>query len=107
MRLPTSLVVLAAISSVSATPRNVTYDPLKQLALDTRTLERAENAHLVLGTPAKDARTPLFRAAGAGENSANNLYPSVRWDEREQLLKLWHKILLADAVAIAQLAAHS
>ena len=85
----------------AATPRIVPRDPLKQLVLDTRVIARTENARLVLGSPAKDPRNPLFQADRPWENSTNNLYPNVLWDEEEQIFKLWYKNVLADKPVIA------
>lgn len=101
MRIP--LIFLAAAVAAIAAPRQVGYDPLKQLVLDSRTIERLENARLVLGQPVKDPRNPLFKADRPWENSTNNLYPNVRWDEQDQVFKLWYKNVLADADAIAQM----
>lgn len=85
----------------AGTPRIVPRDPLKQLVLDTRVVASTENARLVLGTPAKDPRNPLFQADRPWENSLNNLYPNVLWDEQEQTFKLWYKNVLADKPVIA------
>ena len=75
----------------------------KHLLLDSRVVETAENARLVLGTPQKHPDNPLFQADKPWENSMNNLYPNVIWDEDEQLFKLWYKCVLADKEVIAQM----
>lgn len=104
----TRVVLLLALAwhlapAFAATPRLVPRDPLKQLVLDTRVIARTENARLVLGSPAKDPRNPLFQADRPWENSTNNLYPNVLWDEEEQIFKLWYKNVLADKSVIAQM----
>jgi len=81
----------------------VTTQPQKHLLLDSRLIERVENAALVLGTPEKHAGNPLFQADKPWENSMNNLYPNVVWDEEEQVFKLWYKCVLADKDVIAQM----
>ncbi|OYW70501.1 MAG: hypothetical protein B7Z37_30520, partial [Verrucomicrobia bacterium 12-59-8] len=88
---------------------DVPLDPLsaaqrqKHLLLDSRVVEQATNARLVLGTPQKHPANPLFQADKPWENSMNNLYPNVIWDEEEQLFKLWYKCVLADKEVIAQM----
>lgn len=75
----------------------------KHLLLDSRVVEEARNATLVLGTPQKHPANPLFQADKAWENSLNNLYPNVVWDEDAQLFKMWYKCVLADKEVIAQM----
>lgn len=94
---------LVAPSLFAAGTRQVPLDPLKQLVLDTRVIARADHARLVLGSPIKDARNPLLPADRPWENSTNNLYPNVLWDEPERTWKLWYKNVLADKDAIARM----
>jgi D-alanyl-D-alanine dipeptidase len=75
----------------------------KHLLLDSRVVESAVNARIVLGTPQKHPANPLFQADKPWENSMNNLYPNVIWDEDEQIFKLWYKCVLADKEVIAQM----
>ncbi|MCX6852872.1 MAG: M15 family metallopeptidase [Verrucomicrobia bacterium] len=75
----------------------------KHLLLDSRVVDAAVNARLVLGTPQKHPANPLFQADKPWENSMNNLYPNVIWDEDEQVFKLWYKCVLADKEVIAQM----
>lgn len=91
------------VAALAAPPGHVPLDPLKQLVLDSRVIARSENARLVLGTPVKDPRNPLMRADQPWENSTNNLYPNLLWDEQEQIFKLWYKDVLADKEAIAKM----
>ena len=90
-------------SFVGAAPRQIGYDPLKQLVLDTRVIEDAKNARLTLGTPVKEPRNPLMPADKPWENATNNLYPNVLWDEQEKVFKIWYKNVLADKDVIAQM----
>ncbi len=75
----------------------------KHLLLDSRVVEEVANARLVLGTPQKHPANPLIQADKPWENSMNNLYPNVIWDEDAQLFKLWYKCVLADKDVIAQM----
>lgn len=73
------------------------------LLLDSRVVENAENAKLVLGTPIKDPRNPLMPSDQPWENATNNYYPNVLWDNEAHAWKLWYKDVLADNDAIAQM----
>lgn len=75
----------------------------KLLVLDSRVIESAENAKLMPGTVTKHAGNPLFQADKPWENSLNNLYPNVIWDEEHAVFKMWYKCVLADKEAIAQM----
>lgn len=93
--------LLLASPLPGAAPERVPLDPLKQLVLDTRVIARTDQARLVLGSPVKEPRNPLLPADRPWENSTNNLYPNVHWDEQERIWKLWYKDVLADKDAIA------
>ena len=75
----------------------------KHLLLDSRVVEEVANARLILGTPQKHPANPLFQADKPWENSMNNLYPNVIWDEEAQIFKLWYKCVLAEIEVIAQM----
>lgn len=75
----------------------------KHLLLDSRVVAEAVNARLVLGKPEKHPANPVFQADKPWENSLNNLYPNVIWDEVEQVFKMWYKCVLADKDVIAQM----
>ncbi|MCF7786091.1 MAG: M15 family metallopeptidase [Prosthecobacter sp.] len=84
---------------------DIPIEPLqaKHLLLDSRVVQETLNAKLILGTPQKHPANPLIQADKPWENSMNNLYPNVIWDEDAQLLKLWYKCVLADKEVIAQM----
>jgi hypothetical protein len=84
-------------------PHLVAPDPAKLLMLDTRVIDHAENARLVLGMPVKEPRNPLLPADQPWENATNNYYPNVLWDAGERVWKLWYKDVLADPEAIAKM----
>jgi hypothetical protein len=75
----------------------------KLLVLDTRVIESAENARLMPGTVTKHESNPLFQADKPWENSMNNLYPNVIWDDAEKVFKMWYKCVLADNDAIRKM----
>jgi len=97
------LVGLLCRAAAGGDPALVPPDPAKQLVLDARLIDSARNARLVLGTPVKDAHNPLFQADKPWENSLNNLYPNLLWDEEQRVFKLWYKCVLADKEAIAKM----
>jgi len=105
MRYSVALLGILMLLSLSATQAGevttVKPDEHKYLLLDRRLVETTTNAKLVLGTPIKAAENPLFQADQPWENSLNNLYPNVLWDEQEQVFKLWYKCVLADKEVIA------
>ncbi|MEZ0276651.1 MAG: hypothetical protein ACAH88_17195, partial [Roseimicrobium sp.] len=95
-----ALAILAGTVVRAAEPAVVPPDDSKLLALDTRLFVQTRNARLVPGKVVKDPRNPLFQADKPWENSMNNLYPNVLWDEEEKCFKLWYKCVLADKEAI-------
>ena len=104
MQLPsTRLTFLIHAMSGLALVSNLQAQPQKYLMLDTRVIERVENAKLVLGSPVKHEGNPVIQADKPWENSMNNLYPNVIWDEQEKIFKLWYKCVLADKEVIAQM----
>lgn len=105
MRFPALLVALSALSSdlPAVEPSLLRPSPRKHLVFDPRVIHTAQNAKLVLGSPEKAAENPLFVADKPWENSLNNLYPNVLWDESEKVFKLWYKCVLADKEVIAKM----
>ena len=104
---PLLLVVVFPLALSAAEPQGVAPDPAKLLMLDTRVIEQAENARLVLGAAEKEPRNPLLRADAPWENTTNNYYPNVLWDAEEKGWKLWYKDVLADKEMIARMDAPS
>jgi len=75
----------------------------KLLVLDSRVIEHVENARLMPGSVTKHHGNPLFQADKPWENSLNNLYPNVIWDDESKIFKMWYKCVLADRDAIDQM----
>jgi len=95
------LMLLSLSGTQAGDVSTVDPDEHQYLLLDRRLVATATNAELVLGVPTKAAENPLFQADRPWENSLNNLYPNVLWDEQEQVFKLWYKCVLADKEVIA------
>ena len=101
------LFVLLSIAGATAQeerPRLIPPDPDKLLLLDRRVVALVEEARLVHGKVVKEPANPLFQADKPWENSMNNLYPNLLWDEEEGIFKLWYKCVLADADVIESVA---
>ena len=65
----------------------------KYLLLDSRVIERVENAVLRVGTVTKHPANPLIRDELPWETEAGNMYPNVVFDETEQLFKMWYETM--------------
>ena len=101
------LTLMVTLPLLAGEPHLAAVDEAKLLMLDTRVIEHAENARLVLGSPVKEPHNPLLRSDQSWENATNNYYPNVHWDAEEKLWKLWYKDVLADKDVIAQMDAPS
>jgi len=66
----------------------------KYLLLDTRVVERTENARLALGVATKDPRNPLFVEDRPWEARFDNLYANVLRDPADGLYKCWYNPFL-------------
>ncbi|MED5419731.1 MAG: hypothetical protein VYA27_13570, partial [Verrucomicrobiota bacterium] len=69
---------------------------MEYLFLDSRIIERTENAKLVPGTAVKDPGNPLFVADKPWEPRYDNMYPNVLWDEEEEIYKCWYCPFIVD-----------
>ncbi|MSU70555.1 MAG: hypothetical protein EXS39_07240 [Opitutaceae bacterium] len=65
----------------------------KYLLLDSRVVERVENAVLRVGTVAKHPGGPLFSVELPWEQNMGHMYSSVLFDEADQLYKVWYYTL--------------
>jgi hypothetical protein len=68
----------------------------KFLLLDSRLIEKLENAKLVLGTVKKDPRNPLFKEDKAWEPRFDNVYANVIYDTEENIYKCWYSPFIID-----------
>jgi len=64
------------------------------LLLDSRIIERTENAQLTVGTVLKDRNNPLFKEDKPWEPRFDNPYCSVVYDEQEKIYKCWYSIFI-------------
>ncbi len=85
------VVGLVAVASVS-----LAGEP-KYLLLDSRVVDRAENARLVLGQVEKDTHNPLFGEDKPWEVRFDNLYANVCYDGQYGVFKCWYSPFLRDA----------
>ncbi|MBM4042326.1 MAG: hypothetical protein FJ290_27865 [Planctomycetes bacterium] len=70
----------------------------RYLLLDSRLVERLDNARLVLGTIRKHAANPLFREDKPWEPRFDNLYANVLYDEEDRLYKCWYSPFIRDSL---------
>jgi len=64
--------------------------------LDSRVVEKTDNARLALGTVLKSASNPLFGADKPWEPRFDNMYPNVIYDEEDKLYKCWYCPFIID-----------
>ena len=87
-----------ASSSLAAPPSASSH-----LVLDTRVILATENARLRPGVVQKDLRNPLLPADKPWENSLDNLYANVIYDQEERVFKLWYHTLIVSPEARAKM----
>jgi hypothetical protein len=83
----TSSRACAAEAVVNAPDHRTRY-----LLLDSRIIEKTENAQLTIGTVQKDKNNPLFTEDKPWEPRFDNPYCSVIYDEEAKLYKCWYSI---------------
>ena len=66
------------------------------LLLDSRVVERAENARLVVGAAQKHEANPLFGEDRPWEKRFDNLYGNVIFDVDEGIYKCWYSPFIVD-----------
>ena len=69
---------------------------MRYLVLDTRTIESAKNAKLVVSPAVKDPNNPLFGEDEPWEKRFDNLYPNVIYDRQEDIYKCWYSPFIVD-----------
>lgn len=102
-KLLSQAILLSVLSLQSAEPVLLLPEEDKLLMLDSRVIERIENARLVPGVPEKATENPLLPSDQPWENATNNYYPNVTWDAGAKLWKMWYKDVLADKEAISRM----
>ncbi len=71
----------------------------RYLVLDSRVIERADNAKLAVTAAEKDTNNPLFGEDETWEMRFDNLYPNVMFDRQEGLYKCWYSPFIVDISA--------
>ena len=66
------------------------------LLLDSRVVEKADNARLAVGEVKKDKRNPLFREDKPWEPRFDNVYANVIYDRADKLYKCWYSPFIID-----------
>ncbi len=74
-------------------------DPARNrfLLLDSRLIEKVENARLAVGTVNKHPGNPLFGQELPWETNTSHMYPNVVYDPHERIYKLWYYTRMDDA----------
>ena len=67
--------------------------------LDSRIVEKVENAKLVVGTVQKHEANPLFVEDKPWEKRFDNLYGNVIYDKEENIYKCWYSPFIVDRSA--------
>ncbi len=93
------VVPLVGISAALADEPVIAPVRAKYLVLDTRLIDRTDNARLVVGTLEKHPHNPLFGEDEPWEVRFDNLYANVLYDEDEQLYKCWYSPFIVDRAA--------
>jgi len=66
------------------------------LLLDSRLIEKVQNAELVVGTVEKHPGNPLFSEDKPWEKRFDNLYGNVIYDKEEGIYKCWYSPFIVD-----------
>jgi len=84
-----------SIAGGSAIPSRADY-----LVLDSRVIERVDNANLRVGTVTKDPHNPLFREDKPWEVRYDNVYANVIFDQEANLYKCWYNPFIVDEFTV-------
>jgi hypothetical protein len=68
----------------------------RYLLLDSRIIDKTENAKLAIGTVIKSEHNPLFPEDRPWEARYDNLYANVMYDKEEGLYKCWYSPFIID-----------
>ncbi len=95
---PESAFAIIAMASTPAPAGNAAGVPAraKYLVLDSRIIDRTDNAKLTVGTVEKHPRNPLFGEDKPWEQRFDNMYANVLFDEADGLYKLWYNPFIYD-----------
>jgi len=82
----------AATSSGQSADGEKVFKRDRYLVLDSRIIEKVQNAELTVGVVDKDTNNPLFKEDKPWEPRFDNPYCSVIYDEEEKIWKCWYSI---------------
>src|SRR5210317_1093189 len=88
----TCTTLISVVGQVS----EVELDRSRFLLLDSRIVEKTQNAKLEIGTVKKHPANPLFSEDKPWEKRFDNLYGNVIFDEEENLYKCWYSPFTID-----------
>ena len=94
-------ILFAALSfalDAGSLAQNTDLKPVRNkfLLIDSRMIEKSENAELCLGKVSKHESNPLFEEEKPWEMRFDNLYANVIFDSEEQLYKCWYSPFIVD-----------
>ena len=101
IRQAVALVILLLVLFFSACTGDATSESLQQhyLVLDSRIIDQATNAKLVVGKVVKHPENPLFVEEHPWEQRFDNLYGNVIYDREEEIYKCWYSPFIVDSSA--------
>lgn len=68
----------------------------RYLLIDSRLIDKVENAKLSIGTVEKHKNNPLFGEDNVWEKRFDNLYGNVIYDDTEKIYKCWYSPFIVD-----------
>jgi hypothetical protein len=88
--LPERLLPASAYHNKNANAQEVHMNRNRFLLLDSRVVEKSENAQLVVGIVKKHKANPLFSEDKPWENRFDNLYGNVIYEKKDSIYKCWY-----------------
>ena len=93
------ILIASALVTEMAVPIDRPFDSRKYLVLDSRVIQRTENAVLRLGQVQKEPQNPLFAEDKPWEPRFDNLYANVIYDPDEAVYRCWYSPFIVDELA--------
>lgn len=87
---------LLAAYPVSAASAPAVSNSSRYLVLDSRIIQKTENAQLAVGEVRKDKNNPLFKEDKPWEPRFDNVYCNVIYDEEDKIYKCWYSPFIID-----------
>ncbi len=92
--------ITCAAIMLSASAVEVNTQRIHFLMLDSRIVEKVENAKLTVGAVQKHKANPLFGEDKPWEKRFDNLYGNVIYDDEEKIYKCWYSPFIVDYSAM-------